>query len=154
MKRIFNVLSLAASLLYLLAVGGILVFQNTLVSFFSGTPDTFAGSGTVFPVNTMILLLVAGIPCAVLAAVSLAGSHNNSRGLTIATAVYCSAVLISKSLLSFIITTGNTMISAHINGASYLAKLAIVNNLTASVGFLLDAGLVFLLIASMKTAPG
>lgn len=149
MKRIFNVLSLAASLLYLLAVGGILVFQNTLASLFLSIPDTLGASGTVFPVNTMIRLLFAGVPCAVLAAVHLAGSHRDSRILPAATAVYCSTALILQDLIASVATVFNNMIAARLNGAYYLAKLSAVNNLTGYAGFLIDAGLVFLLISSL-----
>lgn len=149
MKRIFCVISMAAAILYLLAIGGILVFQNVLVSFFGSIPDTFADSGTVFPVNTMIMLLFAGIPCAVLAAIHLAGSQKDRRILPAATAVYCSVALIFQDLIASVATVLNNMIVARLNGAYYLAKLSVVSTLTTYAGFLIDAGLVFLLISSV-----
>lgn len=149
MKRILCIIAMVMAVLYLAAGSGVLVFQNLLKPRFL---DSEAAMVMTYPASTIAQLLLAGLPCAVLAAVSLAGSHKDSRVLSGVTVAFCSVVLICHSLVSQLLNTVNNSFTARMYGAAYLASLSTVNTLFGYTRILIDAALVLLLISSMMQA--
>lgn len=134
------------AVLYLAAGSGVLVFQNLLKPLFINFDEAMINA---YPVSAIAQLILAGLPCAVLAAVNLAGSHKDSRILSGVTVVFCSVVLICHSLVSQILNNINTSVTAMMYGAGYLASLSVVNVMFSFTRILIDAALVLLLISSV-----
>ena len=146
MKRILCILSMVMAVLYLAAGSGVLVFQNLFKPQFINYEEAMVAT---YPASAVLQLILAGLPCAVLAAVNLAGSCKGSKILSGATVIFCSVVLVSHSLVSQIVSNIHTTITARMYGAAYLTSLSTVNLMFNFTRILIDAALVLLLIASM-----
>lgn len=150
MKRILSVIAMVAAVLFLMIGTGILFFQDALKSSYF-----IAEMITVYPISAVAQLILTGVPCTVLTAINLAGSHAENRGLSLLTCIYCSANLITYDFLFNLVSNAQAMIGGRMNGALYLANLSAVNSMFSQTGILANSALVFLLIVSvmqLKTA--
>ena len=133
------------AVLYLAAGSGVLVFQNLLNPLF-GFGEAMVRA---YPVSAIVQLVLAGLPCAVLATVNLADSHKGSRVLSGTTVVFCSVVLIFHSLVSQMLNNINASAAAKMYGIAYLSSLSTVISMFNYTRILIDAALVLLLISSI-----
>lgn len=146
MKRILSVLAVVSAVLFLITGAGILLLQDALKSSYLSGYENFI---TVYPINALAQLALTGIPCVVLAAIYLAGSHAESRGFSLLTCIYCSANLIAHSFLLQLISNAHAILGGRLEGAAYLANLSAVNSMFSQTEIFANAALVFLLIVSV-----
>lgn len=152
MKRILCIIAMVMAVLYLAAGSGVLVFQNPLKSLFWGLKDTMVM--TTYPASAIEQLLLVGLPCTVLAALNLAGSHKDSKVLSRITVIFCSVVMIANGLVSAMVYIVDFHIKAriHDNLEVYLPNMSTVNSMFSYTNFFINAALVLLLISSMMQA--
>lgn len=144
MKRILSVIAMVAAVLFLMIGTGILLFQDALKSSYFIAELIF-----VYPLGAVAQLILTGIPCTVLAAINLAGSHAENRGLSLLTCIYCSANLITHDFLFNLVSNAQVMIGGRMNGTLYLTNLSAVNSMFSQTAILANSALVFLLIVSV-----
>lgn len=135
---------MAMAVLYLLIGSGVLIFQDTLKPYFFSYGVEYT---KIYPLNAIVQLLLAGLPCTVLAAVNLAGSQKDNRTFPVLAAIYCSTVLIAHSLVIDLISTSETALNATMKGVEYVANLSAVNAMFHWTRIFADAALVLLLIS-------
>ena len=131
---------------YLAAGSGVLVFQSLFKPQFINSEAAMVAT---YPASAVLQLILAGLPCAVLAAVNLAGSYKDSKALSGTTVIFCSVVLILHSPVSQIVNNIHTAAIAKMYGAAYLASLSAVISMFNYTRILIDAALVLLLISSL-----
>lgn len=142
-------LSLAAmisAILYLVAGVGILLFQDVFKPMFIGNAGDYV---TVYPVDSLLRLALIGLPCAVLGAVNITGSHSKNKILPLGIAIYSGVVLGLQSILGIMFSTVNSVAAARFGGAMYLANLSIVNQLFNWIQVFCNIALVLLLVAGV-----
>lgn len=134
------------AVLYLLIGSSVLIFQDTLKPYFYSYGVEYI---KIYPLSAIVQLVLAGLPCTVLAAVNLAGSHRDNRTLPVLAAIYCSTVLIAHSLVIDLISTSETALNTAIKGVEYVANLSAVNAMFDRTRIFADAALVLLLISEV-----
>lgn len=141
-------LSLAAmttAIFYLVAGIGILLFQDALKPLFLGSAEFV----TVYPPIALVRLAFVGLPCTILGAINVGGSHSRNRLLPLGIAIYSGFTLGLQSLLGHIFSTLTTATIAHMGGVAYLANLSTVNSMFEFINVFSNVALVLLLVAGV-----
>lgn len=144
--RKLSLLAMISAVIYLIAGLGILFFQDTFKPLFMGSPADYV---TIYPANAILRMITVGLPCAVLGAVNLTGSHSSNSFLPLGTAIYSGIVLGLQSFLGTLFSTYDSAIIAHMKGAMYLANLGIMNQLFSWIDLFVNVALVLLLVESV-----
>lgn len=135
-----------SAIIYLVAGMGILFFQDTFKPIFMGSPTDYV---TIYPANALLRMVLVGLPCAVLGAVNITGSHGQNSFLPLGTAIYSGVVLGLQSFLGTMFSTYYSAIIAHTKGAMYLANWSIMNQLFSWIDLFSSVALVMLLITGV-----
>ncbi len=141
--RKLSLVAMISAILYIVLGMGILVFQDLFKPLFLGGG---ADSIAVYPAGALIQLACVGLPCAVLGAVNLTGSHNGSRLLPLGTAVYSGIVLGFQSLLKTLLNNISTAFAAHLGGTIHLANMSVLIQLFGWIELFSNIALVLLLV--------
>lgn len=135
-----------SAIIYLVAGMGILFFQDTFKPIFMGSPTDYV---TIYPANALLRMVLVGLPCAVLGAVNITGSHSQISFLPLGTAIYSGIILGLQSFLGTMFSTYYSAIIAHTKGAMYLANWSIMNQLFSWIDLFSSVALVMLLITGV-----
>lgn len=136
------------AIIYLVVGMGILFFQDAFKPMFMSSSTDYV---TIYPASAILRMILVGLPCAVLGAVNLTGSHSSNSYLSLGTAIYSGIVLGLQSFLGTLFSTYDSAIIAHMKGAMYLANLGIMNQLFSWIDLFVNVALVLLLVESVAS---
>lgn len=139
-------IAMISAIIYLVAGMGILFFQDTFKPIFMGSPTDYV---TIYPADALLRMVLVGLPCAVLGAINITGSHSQNSFLHLGTAIYSGIVLGFQSFLGTMFSTYYSAIIAHTKGAMYLANWSIMNQLFSWIDLFSNVALVMLLITGV-----
>lgn len=135
-----------SAVIYLVAGMGILFFQDAFKPIFLSSSTDYL---TIYPADAILRMVLVGLPCAVLGAVNITGSHSQNSFLPLGTAIYSGIVLGLQNFIGSIFSTFYTTAVAQLRGAMYLANLGIMNRLFSWIELFSNVALVMLLVVGV-----
>ena len=144
MKKVLSIMATVAGAAYLAAGLAVLfVFQDSIKAVM-GYGDSVELIN-VYPIQSVMELVLVGIPCVALGILSMSENFGSRRNLHLLLAVDSGVMLTLGGLLGNIGAFFNNILVSRLEGASGLVNMSIISGVFGWIGFLAKLSLVLLL---------